>query len=189
MVPEDYATEHGDTPEQQYDTLLHSDLVLRQLAPRARRLTPVMAFHNYQSLSRRLCGDNWAMLGDSGGFIDPVFSSGLLIAMDSAYKLAETLLRGNPLAHYERQVQAHLRAWFEVVGYYYDGRLMSSIKRDQSLQGTPHGRLLMSLISPHVTGIFIGAATTHWFSLALLRLLVNPKYGLYGKDPDIYRIH
>ncbi len=186
VVPSGYAQQHGETPEQQYDNLLRDDQVLRQLAPDAKRLTPVMRFNNYQSLSTRLSGNNWVMLGDAGGFVDPVFSSGMLIAMDSAYKLADTLLRGKHLSVYEQATKRHLQAWFEIAGYYYNGRLMTSIKVGQMLSETPSGQLMVPWISKHISRIFSGAAATRRSSMSLLRILV--KYGLRGKDPRIYRI-
>lgn len=186
VVPEAYALQQGETPEQQYDHLLKADTVLQRLAPDAQRVTEVLRFSNYQSISDKLCGENWVMLGDSGGFIDPVFSSGTLIAMTSAYKLADTILADRPLAEYEAVIKRHLKAWFEIVGYYYNGRLMSSINVGQTLEDTIFNRWLFNWISGHVFRIFSGAAGSHPFSLKVLRLLVT--YGLKGQNPDVYKI-
>ncbi|WP_317706739.1 NAD(P)/FAD-dependent oxidoreductase [Methylomarinovum caldicuralii] len=189
VVPREYADGHGDSPDAQYDRLLRADPVLRRLAPKARRLTPVLRFDNYQSLSSRLVGENWVMLGDSAGFVDPVFSSGLLVAMKGAYQLAQALGEGVPLARYEQAVKAHLRAWFEIVGYYYDGRLMTSIERGREMADGLAGRLLLPWVSRRIAAIVIGAATTDRFNLGLLRFLVDARFGLYGRDPGKYRIH
>ncbi len=187
VVPADYAGGSDETPEQQYDRLLRKDSVVRKFAPQAQRLTPVQRFRNYQSRSTRWRGDNWVMLGDSGGFVDPVFSSGMLIAMDSAYKLAETISRGKPLSSYEQAICQHLQAWFEIVGHYYDGRIMASIKSGESFARTAAGRLLTPWISGHMSSIFSGAAATRPVSMTLLRILV--KYGLQNIDPQRYVIH
>ena len=40
-----------------------------------------MEYTNYQLVSERMVGENWALVGDTAGFIDPVFSSGLFIGM------------------------------------------------------------------------------------------------------------
>jgi flavin-dependent dehydrogenase len=186
VVPAAYAAQHGETPEQQYDNLLKADTVLQRLAPEAQRVTQVLRFNNYQSLSDKICGSNWVMLGDAGGFVDPVFSSGMLIAMDSAKKLADTLLANKPLANYEAITKRHLKAWFEIVGFYYDGRLMGSIKAGQTMPDYAFTRWLMAWVSAHVSRIFSGAAASHPFSLNLLRFLV--RYSLVGRDPDIYKI-
>ncbi|OQK16281.1 hypothetical protein AU255_14415 [Methyloprofundus sedimenti] len=187
VVPESYALKHGDTPEEQYDNLLKNDQVLRKLAPNVRRLTSVIRFNNYQSISERLCAGNWVMLGDSGGFIDPVFSSGMLIAMDSANKLADTILQNKPLSDYELVIKQHLSAWFEIVDYYYNGRLMSSIKVGMMMPDNIFNRLIYKWVSSHVSRIFSGAAASNPFSLKLLRFLV--KYGLKDRNPDVYKIN
>jgi len=186
VVPESYASRHGDSAIQQFDNLLHQDEILKKLAPEAKRLTDVIRFKNYQSISDRFCGKNWVMLGDSGGFVDPVFSSGMLIAMDSAYKLADTIIKEHALTDYERDVKEHLNAWFEIVSYYYNGRLMSSIKVGQSLEDNFINRALFPWISNHMSRIFSGAAATRPFSMSLLRFLVQ--YGLRDRNPDIYKI-
>ncbi|MCF6204758.1 MAG: tryptophan 7-halogenase [Methylococcaceae bacterium] len=186
VVPENYALKHGETAEQQYDNLLNKDAVLKQLAPNAKRVTEVLRFKNYQSISDKLCGKKWVMLGDSGGFIDPVFSSGMLLAMDSAYKLAEVLEQDKPLSDYEDIIKQHLQAWFEIVSYYYNGRLMTAIKVGDSLEDNWFNRILTPWISGHVSRIFSGAAGSKGFSLSLLRFLV--KYGLKDRKPDYYKI-
>ena len=187
VVPESYALKHGDTPEEQYDSLLKNDGVLRRLAPDAQRVTPVFRFKNYQSISERLCAGNWVMLGDSGGFVDPVFSSGMLIAMDSANKLADTIVQDKPLSEYAIAIKQHLSAWFEIVDYYYNGRLITSIKVGMMMPDNILNRQIYKWVSSHVSRIFSGAAASNPFSLKLLRFLV--KYGLKNRNPDIYKIN
>lgn len=186
VVPADYAEKAGQTAEQKYDHLLQQDSVLIKIAADSKRLTPVSQFNNYQSLAERLTGNNWVMLGDSGGFVDPVFSSGMLIAMDSAYKLADTLLKNKPLSGYESAIQTHLKAWFEIVGYYYNGRLMTSFKVGEKFKYGAVGRLTVPWISKHMSRIFSGAAATRTTSINLLRILV--KYGLRDQNPERYSI-
>ena len=187
VVPESYALQHGNTPEEQYDDLLKNDSVLRKLAPNAQRVTPALRFNNYQSISERLCGDNWVMLGDSGGFVDPVFSSGMLIAMDSANKLADTIIKGKPMSEYEAAIKQHLNSWFEIVDYFYNGRLMSSIKVGMMMPDNFINRFIYKWVSGHISRIFSGAAASTPFSLKLLRFLV--KYGLKDSNPDVYKIN
>jgi flavin-dependent dehydrogenase len=50
-----------------------------------------VADFSYRSLS--YSGDGWALAGDSAGFLDPIFSTGLQIAFNSAFKLAEIIDR------------------------------------------------------------------------------------------------
>src|SRR6266699_1245450 len=86
----------GATKEERYDNLLSQDSMLRKVAGNARRLTPVLEYTNYQLVSSRVAGDGWALVGDTAGFIDPVFSSGLFIGMHSAVTLAGAIREGTP---------------------------------------------------------------------------------------------
>lgn len=186
VIPKDYAAQQGESAEQQYDALLKNDTVLQKLAPKAKRLTPVLRFNNYQSVSEKLIGKNWIMLGDSGGFVDPVFSSGMLIAMESAFKLADTLIKDKSLTDYESNIKQHLDAWFEIARYYYNGRLMTSIKVGETLPDNMFNRVLFNWIEARISRIFSGAAASQPFSLGLLRFLV--KYGLKNRNPAVYKI-
>ncbi|HZF08605.1 MAG TPA: NAD(P)/FAD-dependent oxidoreductase [Thermoanaerobaculia bacterium] len=47
---------------------------------------------DYSYRSKRYYGDHWVIVGDSAGFIDPIFSTGLQVAFNSAYSLIDPLL-------------------------------------------------------------------------------------------------
>ncbi len=46
---------------------------------------------DYSYRSKRYYGDRWVIVGDSAGFIDPIFSTGLQVAFNSAYALIDPL--------------------------------------------------------------------------------------------------
>lgn len=48
------------------------------------RIAPVHATGNYAYECRRMHGPGWLMLGDAYAFVDPMFSSGVFLAMNSA---------------------------------------------------------------------------------------------------------
>ncbi len=54
-------------------------------------VSPVTATGNYSYVAKRTMGRNYLMLGDAYTFIDPVFSTGVLIAMQSAFAGADTI--------------------------------------------------------------------------------------------------
>ncbi len=54
----------------------------------AERVTDVEATGNFSYLSTRSHGPNYLLLGDAFAFIDPVFSSGVMLAMQSAFAAA-----------------------------------------------------------------------------------------------------
>ena len=84
---------------------------------------PAQATGNYSYLSNRMMGDGFLMIGDAFAFVDPVFSSGVHLAMSSAERgidVARTWLDGDARAYkracrnYERITRRGLEtfAWF-----------------------------------------------------------------------------
>jgi len=57
----------------------------------ARRTRPATATGNYSYEARRACGDRYLMVGDAFAFVDPIFSSGVYLAMTSAFVGAEAV--------------------------------------------------------------------------------------------------
>jgi flavin-dependent dehydrogenase len=57
----------------------------------AQLASPVTATGNYSYVAKRSMGRNYVMLGDAYTFIDPVFSTGVLLAMQSAFAGADTI--------------------------------------------------------------------------------------------------
>ena len=142
-----------------------------------------MEYTNYSLVSERMAGENWALLGDTAGFIDPVFSSGLFLGMNSAFILAEAISKGTPqaFAAYEKGSRHHLETWQEIVSYFYDGRLFTFFRVGEMMKGNPIIRLLNPHIAKHLGRIFTGAASNSAYSLGLLRF--GMKYGIRDEDP------
>lgn len=57
---------------------------MRRMLKNARQLWPAKEIRGYASSVKRLHGPGYALLGNAGEFLDPVFSSGVTIAMNSA---------------------------------------------------------------------------------------------------------
>lgn len=55
--------------------------------------TPVTATGNFSYLSERSSGENYILLGDAFAFIDPIFSSGVFLAMASSFAGAKAIER------------------------------------------------------------------------------------------------
>ena len=89
----------------------------------AEAILPAQATGNYSYYARRSVGRGFMLVGDAYAFIDPVFSSGVYLAMSSAERaipVAEAWLCGNRLRYFrERKAyQRHLKrgistfSWF-----------------------------------------------------------------------------
>jgi flavin-dependent dehydrogenase len=184
VVGAEHLPKFGATKEERFDNLLKQDSVLAKVTGGAKRLTPVMEYNNYQLVSERMVGENWALVGDTAGFIDPVFSSGLFIGMLGATILAEAIQKNTPNAFraYENEIKHHLKTWHEIVSYFYDGRLFTFFRAGEMLRDNWFIKLSMPHIAKHLGRIFSGAASTSKYSLGLLRL--GMKNGLRGEDPN-----
>lgn len=183
VVSAEHLPKFGATKEERYDNLLKQDSVLKVVARDAKRITPVMEYANYQLVSDRMFGDGWVLVGDTAGFIDPVFSSGLFLGMQGAFLLANAIHDGSHEAfqHYEQEEKHHLKTWHEIVSYYYNGRLFTCFKVGQKMRDNFLVKLLFPHMNKHMGRIFSGAASTSPYSIGLLRFAM--KYGLKGEDP------
>ncbi len=179
----------GCTKEEQFDNLLKQDAVLSKVASHSKRLTPVVEHTNYQLVSERMSGDGWALVGDTAGFIDPVFSSGLLIGMQGAVELADAISKGTPAAmrHYEAEVTRHLEGWQDIVEAFYNGRLFTSFVSGQVMMKHWIFRQMFPHFQKHFGRIFTGVASNSHYSIGMLRWVV--KYGLGEEDPKKLMIH
>jgi len=182
MSPAELA-KFGATKEERYDNLLKQDSVLQKVTGNSKRITPVMEYANFSLVSDRITGENWALVGDTAGFIDPVFSSGLFLGMNSAFILAGAISEGSPEAFkaYEKEARHHLETWAEIVSYFYDGRLFTFFRVGEMLKANLIIKALSPHISKHMGRIFSGAASTSNYSLGLLRF--GMKNGLRGENP------
>jgi flavin-dependent dehydrogenase len=183
VVPAEHLTRFGDGAERQFDELLRSDPATAWWAPQAKRITPVVKYNNYQLRSSRGVGPGWALVGDAFGFVDPVFSSGLLIGMEGAEALAGAILdgRAQAFARYERKVLHALTIWQRLVDYFYDGRLFTLFQIGEYVRQTLVGRLTNWHMQAHLPRIFTGEGTTNRYNVALLDFMI--RYGLAANDP------
>ena len=178
----------GATLEEQYDNFLRRDSVLSRWVAPAVRVTPVVRYTNYQLSTSRGFGENWALVGDAFGFIDPVFSSGTLIAFESARDLAQALVSGSrdDLAEWEALMHRRFRAWRRVVDIFYNGRLLTLLKMGDSMRRTIPGKMVDWHFRKHMPRIFTGEGVTSAYSLGLLTFMAE--HALWNNDPEMLRI-
>ena len=87
---------HGQyqgTPEERLWKIVNEVDTLRDLLQHAKPANPVGELRGYAANVKSLHGRGWALLGNAAEFLDPVFSSGVCIAMKSADLAAEILDR------------------------------------------------------------------------------------------------
>ncbi|MDR0528776.1 MAG: tryptophan 7-halogenase [Zoogloeaceae bacterium] len=95
--------------------------------------TPVRRVTDYSANVKTLAGAGFALLGNAGEFLDPVFSSGVTIAFKSADLAVSTLLRqlAGEAVDWQRDYAAPLMQGVETfrafVNAWYDGKLQDII--------------------------------------------------------------
>ncbi len=188
ILADEHLHELGSTAEEQFDNFMKQDPMMREWSKSGRRISPVMKYNNYQARVSCGVGENWALVGDAFGFVDPVFSSGMLIAMQSAHALAEAIADGSPGAfdEYDRYVKANLDAWRNVIEHFYDGRLLTLFKLGDHFRQKLWGRVMDFHFRKHMPRIFTGDDVTNRYSSWLVEFMST--YGLYGNDPEELRI-
>lgn len=117
-------------PAERLDAIVRSVPALAELLAGAHRVSPARVDGDYSYATRAYAGERWLLVGDAGSFLDPVFSTGVLLALASGVHAAESVHRclaaGKParrtrrvLAAYDRE-QAHKYRFFRrfVLAYY-----------------------------------------------------------------------
>lgn len=197
VVNRDYAPRFGQTPEEQLEAIIERNPRLAAGGAGRRRVSPVASYGNYQLISEVGHGPGWAMVGDAFGFVDPMLSPGLCMAMLSAERLAGLIpARGGwngglagALPGYEAWFRAQLEAWQSLVDHFYDGRIFAIHRSGADFcQRLPKAvsRLLDRHIAKHLAGMAAGALTTNPYSRGLLGFL--GKHAIRGHDPKDFAI-
>ena len=79
------------SPEVALENFIAEQPLMVEKMKNATRVTPVYSASDFSYRNRRLAGDRWLLAGDAAGFIDPVFSSGVFLAIMSAEQAADAL--------------------------------------------------------------------------------------------------
>jgi flavin-dependent dehydrogenase len=121
------------TPEERFWQALEAEPRLRRLLANAHTVQTPGEIIGYAATVTRLHGPHFALLGNAAEFLDPVFSSGVTIAMKSASLAANTLarqLRGESV-DWQRDFADELNYGVETfrafVAGWYDGSLQDII--------------------------------------------------------------
>ena len=120
-------TRGQESAEQFFARHIASHPLLAQKMARARPLHEFTREGNYSYAMERLAGNGWLLVGDAARFVDPVFSSGVSVAMESAKRAADVIIpalarnnvKAESFAGYEQALRAGLDIWREFILLYY----------------------------------------------------------------------
>lgn len=176
VVQKNYLKTFGESVEEQFDNYLKSDKKLAPHFQNVKRISAIQKYSNYQLQSNRVYGENWALMGDSAGFLDPVFSSGLYFSMKYASVLAQVLDEENlqkGLKTYQKDWNTELDAWRQMIEVWYNGRLFTNFLVGNERVNSVLGRVIEKHAVKHFTAIFTGEAVLNTYSMWLLRFMTG----------------
>lgn len=203
VVNKEIARNYGDTAEARISHVLRHDPLLRDHAKDARRVTPVMTYTNYQLVSDRGHGPGWAACGDSFGFVDPMLSPGLFMALESARLFEEHVFSAGPsvldrpddmaqgFAAAEAELHDWHGSWRELIRHFYDGGIFSMYETGTNFsakfKGWPGVGFLERHMTRHIASMASGAFTRRKYSRGLVRFM--RQYMLRDcRPPDDYAV-
>jgi flavin-dependent dehydrogenase len=127
--PFDYLFKGRGTHEEVYEEEVAACPAVQRRIAGAERVTGYCATKDYSYRSKQVAGNGWVLVGDAFGFLDPLYSSGVLLALKSGELAADAIADG--LAKNDTSA-AQIGRWGEVfnqgvdrmrrlVCEYYDG--------------------------------------------------------------------
>jgi len=81
----------GDEPAATLDEEIAACPGVKKRLERAERISPAYVTADFSYRSRRVAGDGWVLVGDAFGFLDPVYSSGVMLALKSGEAAADCI--------------------------------------------------------------------------------------------------
>jgi flavin-dependent dehydrogenase len=119
-------------PATLFDQIWRSSAAMRERMHQARSVSPIQTTSDFSYRNRRLVGPRLLRVGDAAGFMDPIFSAGVYLAMTSGQRAARAVLealgRGDDgavlLARYERELLRAMRTYWQMVEHFYTAPFM-----------------------------------------------------------------
>jgi FADH2 O2-dependent halogenase len=154
----------NETVQAFFDRHIASHPVLARRMAKARPLHEFTRDGNYSYVMDHFVGDGWLLVGDAARFVDPVFSSGVSVAMESAKRAADAIIaalnrndvRASAFADYERAMRSGVDIWREFILLYYQlpplffdliSRPESRSQLTRLLQGDVYDRAMVPILS------------------------------------------
>jgi 2-polyprenyl-6-methoxyphenol hydroxylase-like FAD-dependent oxidoreductase len=148
------------SPEDFLERSLADQPVINNRMHAATRATPVSVAADFSYRNSKLAGERWLLAGDAAGFIDPVFSSGVFLAVMAGEKAADTLQvvldrpqeRRRLFAQYEKAVQRAMKVYLKFVNAWYSKEFIEVFLHPQDFLRLP----------PAINAVLGGNVGTSW---------------------------
>jgi flavin-dependent dehydrogenase len=114
------------SPEALFDKIVALTPALQQRMASAKRVGPIYTTADFSYYNKRLVGSRLVRVGDAAGFLDPIFSSGVYMAMLSGKLGAEAILAAfngasarRVFGRYEKKLFSALKFYWEMIEGFY----------------------------------------------------------------------
>jgi len=147
---------HEGELEQLYESLIARCHSLQEALDGAPRITPVRSAANFSYRTDPAIGDRFVCVGDAIAFLDPIFSSGVYMATQSAELAAAEIVEAfrenrfyaRRFRAYARTIENGMRPFQRFIQYFYDPAFMEMFLKPREFAGMVDG----------VTGVLAGGA-------------------------------
>jgi geranylgeranyl reductase family protein len=148
------------SPERFFEEALAEQPLILQSMRGAERVTPVYTATDFSYRNTKLVGDRWLLAGDAAGFIDPVFSSGVFLAVMSGELAADVLCEAfdHPkrvarlFVRYERRVNKAMDVYLRFVHSWYQKEFIEVFVHPQEILQIPQA--VNAILGGNIGGSF-----------------------------------
>lgn len=117
----------GQKPEEALTAAIEEQPTIMARMENATRVSPVHSTGDYSYRNSQFAGERWLLAGDAAGFIDPVFSTGVHLALLSGQRAADAIngalnvpaKRDRLFRVYERDLRAGMDLYLRFVNSWY----------------------------------------------------------------------
>jgi flavin-dependent dehydrogenase len=171
VVDREHFLRCGLQPEEILEKTIADTPFVAERMKAAERVMQVRTRKDFSFRMRNLVGPNYALIGDAAGFLDPIFSTGVFMAMksaDMATGAIESRLRGGSmraLERYEREMNHGLDKYFRFIERFYHREFLELLMQPSERWG-----LLDAIVGVFAGDIF---ANRNRFKVGLFFFLVR----------------
>jgi flavin-dependent dehydrogenase len=163
VAPFDYLFKGRVNYAQTYEEEVDRCPVVKERVSPGTRVTGYFATKDYSYRAKQVAGEGWVLVGDAFGFLDPLYSSGVLLALRSGEMAADAICEGfengdtsaSQLGRWGPVFNEGVDRMRRLVCEYYDGFSFGNFVRNYpDLQGTVTDLLIGDLFTDRVDKVW-----------------------------------
>ena len=163
VAPFDYLFKGRNDRGQTYREEVERCPAVKERVAKATQAAGYFATKDYSYRSKQVAGNGWVLVGDAFGFLDPLYSSGVLLALKSGQLAADAIVEGlakgdvsaNQLGQWGPVFNQGVDRMRRLVCEYYDGFSFGAFVRNfPELQGTVTDLLIGDLFTDRVDKVW-----------------------------------